>query len=72
MDEIIARNMLNLLKLLIILLLLHLVGCLYYCIDDAPSHKHQIHEEPDSLFRNSANTPKHRADISVPGGRHLT
>jgi len=24
------------------LLLLHLVGCLYYCIRDARSHKHQI------------------------------
>jgi len=23
-------------------LLLHLVGCLYYCINDARSHKHQI------------------------------
>jgi hypothetical protein len=23
-------------------LLLHLVGCLYYCISDARSHKHQI------------------------------
>jgi len=22
--------------------LLHLVGCLYYCISDARSHKHQI------------------------------
>jgi len=29
--------------LLIKLLLLHLVGCLYYCIGDARSHKHQIH-----------------------------
>ena len=42
MGEIIARNMLSLLKLLIKLLLLHLVGCLYYCINDARSHKHQI------------------------------
>jgi len=42
MDEIIARNMLSWLKLLIKLLLLHLVGCLYYCISDARSHKHQI------------------------------
>jgi len=24
------------------LLLLHLVGCLYYCINDARSHKHEI------------------------------
>ena len=24
------------------LLLLHLVGCLYYCIRDARSHKHQV------------------------------
>jgi len=30
MDDIIARNMLSWLKLLIKLLLLHLVGCLYY------------------------------------------
>ena len=43
MGEIITRNMLSWLKLLItILLLLHLVGCLYYCISDARSHKHQI------------------------------
>jgi len=42
MGEIIARNMLNLLKLLIKLLLLHLVGCLCYCINDARSQKHQI------------------------------
>jgi len=33
MGEIIARNMLNWLKLLIKLLLLHLVGCLYYCVN---------------------------------------
>ena len=25
------------------MLLLHLVGCLYYCINDSRSHKHQIH-----------------------------
>ena len=42
MGEIIARNMLSWFKLLIKLLLLHLVGCLYYCINDARSHKHQI------------------------------
>jgi len=41
MGEIIARNMLSWLKLLIKLLLLHLVGCLYYCIDDARSRKRQ-------------------------------
>ena len=35
MVEIIARNMLSWLKLLIKLLLLHLVGCLYNCISDA-------------------------------------
>jgi len=41
MDEIIVRNMLSWLKLLIkLLLFLHLVGCLYYCISDARSHKH--------------------------------
>ena len=39
MDEIIARNMLSLLKLLIKLLSLHLVGCLYNGISDARSHK---------------------------------
>ena len=26
------------------MLLLHLVGCLYYCINDALSHKHQIEQ----------------------------
>ena len=45
MGEIIARNMLNRLKLLIKLLLLHLVGCLCYCISDARSHKHQNYEK---------------------------
>jgi len=43
MGEIIARSMLSWLKLLIKLLLLHLVGCLYYCISDARSHEHQNH-----------------------------
>ena len=41
MGEIIARNILNWFKLLIQLLLFHLVGCLYYCISDARSHKHK-------------------------------
>ena len=41
MGEIIARNLLSWLKLLIKLLLLHLVGCLYYCSNDARSHKRQ-------------------------------
>jgi len=41
MGEIIARNMLSWMKLLIKLLPLHLVGCLYYCINDARSHKHR-------------------------------
>jgi len=40
MGEIIGRNMLSWLKLLINLLLLHLLRCLYYCISDARSHKH--------------------------------
>jgi len=43
--KIIAWNMLSWLKLLIKLLLLHLVGCLYYCISDARSHKHQTLED---------------------------
>jgi len=42
MGEITARNTLSRLKLLIKLSLLHLVGCLYYCISDARSHKYQI------------------------------
>jgi len=41
MDEIIARNMLSGLKLLTKLSLLHLVGCLYYYINDARSHRHE-------------------------------
>ena len=34
------------------LLLLHLVGCLYHCISDARSHKHQIYktENPSPTF----------------------
>ena len=40
MGEIIARNMLSWLKLLIKQLFLHLVGRLYYCINDARSHNH--------------------------------
>jgi len=40
MDEIIARNMLSWLKLLIKLLSLRVVDCLYYCINDARSHKY--------------------------------
>jgi len=42
MGEIIPRNVLRWLKLLIKLLLLHLVGSLHCCINDAQSHKHQI------------------------------
>ena len=38
------------------LLFLHLVGCLYYCISDALSHKHQIHyEEFDFLIETESN-----------------
>ena len=52
MGEIIARNMLSRLKLLIKLLLLRLVGCLYYCISDARSHKHQS-QRPSLTLTNS-------------------
>ena len=31
----------ELIEIIIKLLLLHLVGCLYYCINDARSHKHR-------------------------------
>ena len=44
MGEIIVRNMLSWLKLLIKLLLLHLGGCLYHYISDARSHKYQNYE----------------------------
>jgi len=37
------------------LLLLHLVGCLYYCIRDARSHEHQICER--SSLASSYNGP---------------
>ena len=53
MGEIIARNMLSCLKLLIKLLLLHPVGCLYYCISDARSQKHKniyIQKLPNADF----------------------
>ena len=33
-----------------ILLLLHLVGCLYYCISDARSHKYQTSHTPSASF----------------------
>ena len=42
MSEIITGNMLSWFKILITLLLLHLVGCLCYFINDTRSHKHQI------------------------------
>ena len=51
MDEIIARNMLSWLKLLLKLLLLHLNGCLYYCISDARSYKPQIHCSSSTYLR---------------------
>jgi len=44
MGEIFARNMLSWLKL-VIKLLLYLVSCLHYCINDARSHKHQIFQQ---------------------------
>ena len=52
MGEIIARNMLSWLKLLIKLLLLQLIGCLYYFINDARSHKHQSRHESFKLYLN--------------------
>jgi len=39
------------------LLLLHVVGCLHYCINDARSHKHHMqlhiftHDPPKHTFR---------------------
>ena len=51
MGEIIARNILSWLGLLIKLLLLHLVGCLYYRIIYTRSHKHQIYKlSPHLVF----------------------
>jgi len=41
MGEIIARNMVSWLKFLIKLLLLHLVGCLYYCLFHIHSVRHE-------------------------------
>jgi len=32
------------------LLLLHLVGCLYYCIRDTMSHKHQIQSKKNRNY----------------------
>jgi len=43
--EIIARNTLSWLKVLMKLLLLHLVGCLYYWINEARSHIHKKRHE---------------------------
>ena len=48
--------MLSWLKLLIKLLLLHLVGCLYYYINDARSHKHQIFAKYPMTDENQALT----------------
>ena len=42
MGESIAQNMLSRFKLLIKLLLMYLVGCLYYYSSDARSHKHEM------------------------------
>ena len=50
MGEIIARNMLSWLKLLIKSLLLHPVGCLYYCINDVRTHKHQTSKDSWTEF----------------------
>ena len=54
MGEVMARNMLSWLKLFIKLLLLHPVGCLYYCVSDARSHKYQIKHTLswNNFFRN--------------------
>ena len=43
MGEIIARNNVELIEIINKLLLLHLVGCLYYCISDARWHKYQMY-----------------------------
>jgi len=42
MGEIIARNMLSWLKLSVKFVIVALFDCLYYCISDARSHRHQI------------------------------
>jgi len=63
-------------KLLIKLLLLHLVGCLYYCINDARSHKHQTYKHsasashmssPESHFSNSISISDSLNDSCMPG-----
>jgi len=41
MGEIMARNSVELIGIINKPLLLHLVGCLYYCINDARSYRHQ-------------------------------
>ena len=43
------------------LLFLHLVGCLYFCINDARSHKHQIYY--DLIFHVSVKFCKHAISI---------
>ena len=41
MGDIIAPKHVELIEITNNLLLLHIVGCLYYCISDARSHKHR-------------------------------
>ena len=41
--------------IIIKLLLLHLVGFLYYCINDARSHKHQMYKYLFSVIMNREN-----------------
>ena len=73
MGEIIARNMLSWFKLLIKLLLLHLVGCLYYCVNDPRSHKHKKNGNETFKFRK---TPRISWQLyglwDYAGDRHFT
>ena len=69
MDEIIGRNMLSWLKLLIKLLLLHLVGCLYYYIFNTNFRQYpniqnftKIRPVGAELFHSGGRTDRHEAN----------
>ena len=65
MGEIIDRNMLNWIKLLLKLILLHLVGCLYYCTNDARPHKNHILQNIKAHFMFNKFFPENRAVYEI-------
>ena len=70
MGEIIAPKYVELIGIINKPLLLHLVGCLYYCINDARSYKRQIQKPCRPEIRNIFLDPTVQ-DLKTPRGKRV-